>query len=221
MFSNSLCVIGACIALNSGAALAGSVDFHSDANSTTNAAWTGASLEGTIDYSHTSGSNGVLTFSLTNNSGASVGGFLTGIVFNIGSADANASASLSSASDNDFKDTGAEAANPFGMFDAGAALKANWSGGGKPSKGLGVGASMTLVFDIVASDASSLTAMSFLGDGSDIALRFRGLNNDASDKLQGTLNDPSLTVVPLPAPVLAGGAMLGLGLGVRGLRNRK
>ena len=62
--------------------------------------------------------------------------------------------------------------------------------------------------------------MSFLGDGDDIALRFRGLNNNASDKLLG-MEDPELNVVPLPAPVLAGGAMLGLGLGVRRFRGGK
>lgn len=62
--------------------------------------------------------------------------------------------------------------------------------------------------------------MSFMGDGDDIALRFRGLANGGSDKLLVTNEEPELNLVPLPAPVWAGGAMLGLGLGMRRLRNR-
>lgn len=215
-----LFVVGASVAMTAGVASADTVSFYADPNSTTNGTPTGVSLSGSIEYSSSSSSFGQLTFTLTNTTGSAVGGYLTGIVFNIDSADSGASASLASTSDSDFKDTGAEAANPFGMFDAGAALNANWSGGGNPSKGLGIGSTLTLIFDIMASDASSLSASSFFGDGSDIALRFRGLNNDGSDKLMGTPNDPELNVVPLPAPVLAGGMMLGLGLGVRRLRSR-
>ncbi len=220
MNTGTLCVLAATLAATAGVASADTVDFMSDSSSTTNSSWTGAEVTGSIEYSYTSGSNGVLTFSVTNTSDSSVGGFLTGLVFNIDSADSGASATLSSTTDSDFQNTGTEAANPFGTFDAGAALNANWTGGGNPSRGLGIGSSLTLVFNVMASDASSLTAMSFLGDGDDIALRFRGLNNDASDKLLG-MEDPELNVVPLPAPVLAGGAMLGLGLGVRRLRGGK
>lgn len=213
-------MLGVSLALCAGSVSADTVDFMSDSSSTTNSSWTGAEITGSIEYNYASGNNGVLTFSFTNTSDSSVGGFLTGLVFNINSADSGASATLSSTTDSDFLNTGTEAANPFGTFDAGAALNANWTGGGNPSRGLSIGSSLTLVFNVMASDASSLTAMSFLGDGDDIALRFRGLNNGASDKLLG-MEDPELNVVPLPAPVFAGGAMLGLGLGVRRLRNRK
>ncbi|MFG0245018.1 MAG: hypothetical protein ACF8MF_03085 [Phycisphaerales bacterium JB052] len=194
------------------------VSFFADPNSTTNGTPTGVSLNGTVEYSYTSGSVGQVVFSMTNTTSSSIGGFLTGMVFNIDSIDSGASATLSSTSDSDFKDTGAEAANPFGTYDAGAALKSNWTGGGNPSKGIGVGISSVFTFTVNASDAASLSAMSFIGDGSDIALRFRGLNNDGSDKLQVTTEDPALNVVPLPTSVWAGGAMLGLGLGVRRLR---
>jgi hypothetical protein len=160
----------------------------------------------------------MIVFSVTNTTSSSVGGFFTGLVFNIGSSDSSATASLSSTSDSDFLDTGVEAANPFGTYDAGAALKANWSGGGNPSKGIGAGLSGMFAFAITATDASSLSAMSFVGDGSDVALRFRGLANGQSDKL--LIEEPLLNIVPLPAPVLAGGAMLGLCLGARRLRAR-
>lgn len=218
MKTSTLCVTVAGLAMCTGAASADVVSFYADPGSTTNATPTGVSLNGTIEYNYTGGSVGEVIFSLTNTTSDSIGGFFTGLVFNINSADSGASATLSAASDSDFLDTGSEDANPFGIYDAGAAVDANWSGGGNPSKGIGAGLSAMFTFAISASDASSLSAMSFFGDGSDIALRFRGLNNDGSDKLLVMDEDPELNIVPLPAGVWAGGAMLGLGLGVRRLR---
>lgn len=194
------------------------VDFIADVNSTTNSSLTGVALSGSLDYNFTSGSIGQLVISLSNTSSTSVGGYLTGLVFNINSSDSSAYASLGSTISNSFKDTGAEAANPFGNFDAGAALGANWSGGGNPKGGIGAGESGSLTFTIFANDASMLNASSFLGDGNDIALRFRGLTDGGSDKLLVTTDTNQVNVVPLPAPVYAGGAMLGLGLVVRRLR---
>ncbi|MEZ6164900.1 MAG: hypothetical protein R3B67_10735 [Phycisphaerales bacterium] len=209
---------GAVLSLSGGAAFADMVSFCTDASTSTNSTPTGVSLDGTIEYTYTGGNSGQLVFSITNTTSSSIGGFFTGLVFNIGSSDSNATATLSATSDADFRDTGVEAANPFGIFDAGAALKANWSGGGNPTKGIGAGLSAMFTFSILASDASSLSAMDFLGDGDDIAIRFRGLVNGQSDKL--LVEEVPLNVVPLPAPALAGGAMLGLGLAARRLRAR-
>lgn len=209
---------GAVLSLSGGAALADMVSFCTDASTSTNTTATGASLDGSIEYTYTGGNSGQLIFSVTNTTDSSVGGFFTGLVFNIGSSDSGATATLSATSDADFRDTGVEAANPFGIFDAGAALKANWSGGGNPSKGIGAGLSAMFTFTILASDASSLSVMDFLGDGDDIAIRFRGLVNGQSDKL--LIEEPPLNIVPLPAPALAGGAMLGLCLASRRLRAR-
>lgn len=196
-----------------GHAMGDVVQIQSDPNSTTNSAATGASLSGSIEYNFTGGSTGQVVFTLTNDSVASLGGCLTGFVFNIDSSDSDASASLTLAGDVDFLDTGVEAANPFGTFDAGAALGADWSGGGNPNRGLAIGSMASFTFSVMASDASGLSAMSF----SDMALRFRGFANGGSDKLR-LGDDPELNVAPLPSTVLAGGAMLGLGLGVRRLR---
>ncbi len=207
------CVVVAGVFSLAGHAMGDVVNIYSDPNSTTNGSVTGAALSGSIEYNYAGESMGQVVFTLTNTSAATLGGCLTGFVFNIDSTDSNASASLTLAGDADFLDTGSEAAQPFGTFDAGAALGANWSGGGNPSGGLAIGSMASFTFSVMASDASALSAMSF----SDVALRFRGFANGGSDKLR-LGDDPELNVVPLPSSVLAGGAMLGLGLGVRRLR---
>ena len=182
---------------------------------------TGSSFTGSVDYAFNTGSMGTLTIILTNTTPESVGGYLTGFVFDIATADAGATVALSSATNANFLDTGAETASPFGDFDAGASLNANWAGGGNPSDGIpaimgmNAGTTETYVFDITASDAAALSAFSFLGDNGDwFAVRFRGLNDGGSDKLL-------ITVIPLPNAALAGIGMLGLGLGVRTIRRRR
>lgn len=208
----SMCLAAASVFVLSGFAMGDVVQIQSDASSTTNSSATGASLSGSIEYNFISGNTGQVVFTLTNTSTASLGGCLTGFVFNIDSMDGSASASLTNAGDADFLDTGVEAANPFGTFDAGAALGANWSGGGNPNRGLAIGSMASFTFSVMASDAAALSAMSF----TEMALRFRGFANGGSDKL--LIEEPALNVVPLPTAALAGGLMLGLGLGARRLR---
>ena len=92
---------------------------------------------------------------------------------------------------------------PFGQFDAGAALGANWSGGGSPLFGLAVGESGLFEFTITATDADLLSTANFYGAGDEFAVRFRGLDNGGSDKLV------------TPAPGTGALALLGLGLATR------
>lgn len=186
-------------------------------NSATSIESTGSQFTGSMNYVFNSGTTGTMTITLNNTTSSSVGGYLTGFVFDIASMDSSASATLSSTTNSNFLNTGSESAAPFGMFDAGAALGANWTGGGNPNGGIGAGLSAMFVFNISASDASSLTTMSFLGMGTDLAVRFRGLNNGGSDKIL-IQEQPPLNIVPLPTGVLAGAGMLGLGLGVRTVR---
>jgi len=190
-------------------------------DSSTSIGNTGSSFSGSINYAFDGGSLGTLTIILTNTTPESVGGYLTGFVFDIATADAGASVALSSATNANFLDTGPQTASPFGDFDAGAALNANWAGGGNPSDGIpaimgmNAGTTETFVFDITATDAATLSALSFLGDSGDwFAVRFRGLSNDGSDKLL-------ITIIPLPNAALAGFGLLGLGLGVRTIRRRR
>lgn len=196
-------LIACAVSMAAGIAHADTIAISGD--SSTSIESTGAAFLGSLEYTFSSGSDGILTVSLTNTSGAGVGGFLTGFVFNMDSADNAASISLSSASNASFLDTGIESASPFGTYDAGAALGANWTGGGSPSAGIGIGQSATFDFAIFASDASSLSASSFLTSGMDFAVRFRGLSNDGSDKL---------TTVPAPG-AMAVFAMSGLIAGRR------
>lgn len=169
---------------------------------------TGATFSGTIDYTFNGGSSGTVIISLTNDTPPAVGGFLTGFLFNINSADAARAAALTATTDADFLDTGSDSGAPFGSFDAGAALGGNWLGGGSPNPGLAVGASGTFTFAVTASDAGSLTASSFITGPNEFnfVVRFRGLAGDGSDK------------VPVPAPASA--ALLGLA-GLAASRRRR
>lgn len=169
---------------------------------------TGATFSGAIEYLSTGGGLGDLIISLANDTPVEVGGFLTGFVFNIDSADPAAAATLVSATNPNFLDTGGADALPFGFFDAGAALGGNWSGGGAPSGGIGPGAFGVFTFRVSASDADLLTASSFLSGPNefDFVVRFRGLADGGSDK------------VPVPTP----GALAALGIaGAFGARRRR
>jgi len=162
---------------------------------------TGATYSGTMDYQFTGDDMGTLFLTIANDTPEDVGGFLTGVVFNVNSNDDEAAAQLVLASDPDFLDTDEEAAPPFGTFDAGVALGANWSGGANPALGLGVGAEGVFEFKVTASDASSLMAIDFLGGSLDeigMVVRFRGLNDGGSDKVPN-----------VPAPGAAGLLALG------------
>jgi len=204
MREHGLCVFAsACIAIS--CAQADVVNFSGDLGGSTEA--TGADVTGSLSYVFGGGSSGSVTISLTNSSPAFVGGFLTGFVFNIDSSDSNASASLFSTTNANFLDTGNESAPPFGDFDAGAALGANWTGGGSPNGGVGIGQSATFVFSVTALDAGSLTASSFFNGPNeyDFVARFRGLTGGGSDKV------PLVPVIPgpmTPAAFGLGGLML-------------
>lgn len=141
-------------------------------------------------------SSGTLTVSLTNTSDPANGGFLTGFVFNFGSADPDASASLLSAS-HPFQYISDAMAPPFGTYDAGAALGGNWNGGGSPNAGIAVGETGTFQFSIDASDVGYLSAASFLGnpESPGFVVRFRGFDDGGSDKVPGT----PVTTIPAPA----------------------
>ncbi|MBX3380164.1 MAG: hypothetical protein KF805_08705 [Phycisphaeraceae bacterium] len=144
---------------------------------------------GSLNYTFQSGTTGLLQVTLTNTSPVAGGGFLTGFVFNIASADSQASATLTSASNSAFKNAPSQNAAPFGTFKAGAALGANWSGGGSPNGGIAVGSTANFTFTVSASDASALTSSSFAAasGGDDFAVRFKGFANGGSDKVLGAM----------------------------------
>lgn len=143
----------------------------------------GATLQYTLDGS----GNGILTIELLNASPADNGGFITGFVFNVESADPNAIIILQPGADYPFVPCAGKAP-PFGNnFDAGLALGGSWTGGGDPTMGIPAGMSGTFVFTVIASDAALLKASSF-GAGpyaADFAVRFRAFNDGGSDKVPG------------------------------------
>lgn len=172
---------------------------------------TGATFSGELAYTHIGGSVGELTITLTNDTPLGVGGRLTAIVFRFDTVDAFASTLLLSSTVSGMTDTGVVNGAPFGTFMGGAGTGGQFEGGGSPSNGLAIGASATFVWAINASDAGSLTDLSFINaaDQPSLVARFRGLADGGSDKVPGTL-------VPAPGSL----ALLGAGLLVAGRRRK-
>ncbi len=163
---------------------------------------------GSLTYDFIVGDLGVLTVDLTNTSDPGNGGWLTGFIFNIGSSDPDVAAPYTGGT-YPFEDAPGQNGAPYGNpFLAGAALGGNWLGGGFPGDGIGVGDSGSFSFDVLANDAGSLSASSFL-EGPyqfNFMVRFRGFLDGNSDK-----------VPAVPAP----GALALLGLGALGQRRRR
>ena len=136
---------------------------------------------------------GLLTIELTNMTDRSIGGHLTGFVFNIDSTDADARALLVKTNFAAFLDNPLEHASQFGTYDAGAALGAELSGRGNSSGGIGVFQKGVFQFHIEAADAAGLTALSFVSGPAahDFVVRFQGLSGGATD---------TVPIQGLPAP---------------------
>lgn len=197
-------VLGA--ALAAGGANAGMINiFQDDGNINGNPDVT---FDGTLEYVHNGGNSGTLNISLTNTTAMSVGGFITGFVFNAGGA--SVASSLSSTTNASFLNLVNPSAMPFGTpFLGGAALGANWEGGGNPSNGIAIGQTASFVFAITGADAGLLSSSAFLEGPFDFnfIVRFRGLADGGSSKAPAA-----------PAP---GAAALGaLALAVAGRRRR-
>jgi hypothetical protein len=192
-------IVVAGLACAAGVARADVIGFESDVFASTEQL---GAFEGTLSYNPALAE---LVISITNTTPASIGGYLTGIVFKIDSTDPGATATLISANV-PFQNTGSASAAPFGTFDAGAALGGNWLGGGSPNSGIAVGQTGVLTFSVSASDAASLTAMSFIGSSSEpgFVARFRGMSQGGSDKVPGVIPSPAGLAALAGAGVLAG-----------------
>jgi hypothetical protein len=182
---------------------------------------------GSVEYTYNTGDlSGNLAISLTN---TTVGKDLkiTGFVFN---SDVDGlSVVLTPNPTGSFDSLAGSAANPFGDFEFGAALGANWEGGGSPNDGIHVGDSLTFNFTVTSGtvDLSALDTMDFLTEsghdaesvtyaGQVLVVRFRG---DDSDKVP---SDTGGTPAPGPGLPLPSAALSGLGLlGCFGLTRRR
>jgi hypothetical protein len=188
---------------------------------TTNSTEGLGNFSGSFDYSFTNDTIGTIVVGLTNTSPVANGGYLTAFAFN-NPNNSITGATLSGTSSNfvlignqDFDNT--VDANPFGDFDMGSATsfkKPSWLGGGSPNTGIAVGGSETFTFSLTGSGLSGLTTQDFIdeltsspsGQNYWFAARFRGFENDGSDKV------PADTP-PVPEP----GTFLLLGSGLLGL----
>lgn len=207
------CRIGLCVIVAMIAAPAAADIIHFTADQDNSTEQTGVTFDGSIAYEFVGGSNGMITITITNTTDPSIGGFVTGFVFNIDSADSNAKATLDSSSNPNFVGIQNASASPFGIFDAGAAVSGNWEGGGSPDDGIAIGDTGEFAFSLNASDASSLSAISFLSGPNEFnfIVRMRGVGVDGEDS-------DKVPVVVTPAP----GALALLALaGVVGVRRRR
>ena len=177
---------------------------------------------GTLDYSFSSATAGTLQVNLTNSASTSAGGRLVAFVFNNPGnliTGVNLTAAPSAAWDEIGGTTfqNSISASPMGDFDIGASVTGEFLGGGSPNPGYLPGNSGSFTFSLTAaSGLNTLTTQSFISalntTGDFFAVRFRGFNNDGSDKVRGTLS-------PVPEPqflvLLSGGIAALLVINVR------
>ena len=142
---------------------------------------------GSVCYEFQGDGTGLLSITLKNRTDEEIGGFLTGFLFNINSDDPDASAEYQENAKYPDFEAASGSGEPFGDFDAGAALGGNFLGGGNPNGGVPVGAETTFEFIVTADDAETLTALDFLTGPNEynFIVRFRGMDESTagSDKV--------------------------------------
>lgn len=157
---------------------------------------------GSVTFTPSNATAGVLSVLLNNTSPAGNGGYITGLVVLNNANYAGIGVSLATTTDSDFTNTGTTtSASPFGDYRGGAGLGGSWLGGGSPTPGIGVGGSVTFTFNITGTGVGGFTASTFInpvGNNPQFLVRFRGFNNGGSDK------------VTVPTPGAA--ALAGIGL---------
>lgn len=168
---------------------------------------------GSLNYTFLGGTTGNLDVSLTNTTPSATGGYITAFMFRP-PPELGAFTSVLTASDYaDMTNLPAGASGaPFpGTWLGGAGTGGSWLSGGSPNGGVPIGATGHWSFTITGANASQLSSDSFVsGDNvSDpyaFIVRFRGMNDDGSDKV--------------PANQLPGPGAMAL-IGISGLMSRR
>jgi len=194
-------------------------------NTAASAGNTGSNFSGTLLYAaNAAGTAAMLTVDLLNTTPAGVGGFLTGFLMN-NPDETKITGITAYTTTTNFTQIGlsANGANgaPFGDFDFGAALDANWEGGGAPSAGLAPGSVGSFTFVFSGANLGTLTDQSFVsalsvgtGGGQFFVARFRGLIDGGSDKV------PAMAVPePGTSAMLLAGLVAMIGVGARRMRS--
>lgn len=181
------------------------------------------SFSGNLFYSPSDVHSATLTISLTNTSPADNGGYLTAFAFN-NPGNSITGVSLAIPPATSFRLLGSPgfqngiSASPYGSFDIGASISQNFLGGGNPQAGIAPGQSATFTFNFTGTNLDDLTWFNFTHEfssgGQFLLARFRGFDNNGSDKVPGFVSTPT-THTPIPSTmVLLGTALAGL-LGLR------
>lgn len=179
-------------------------------------------FSGEFTYTAADAGNATLVIELTNTSPLANGGYLTAFVFN-NPDDLITGASLAS-TDSDFTLLGGPgftddiSGAPNGQFDVGSSTGGSYTGSGAPSEGIAVGGTETFTFSFTGSGLDGLDEQSFVdelsvgpGDGEGVVwftARFRGFEDDGSDKVPGVPEEPPGSVIPEPMSLLLTGAGL-------------
>ncbi len=160
------------------------------------------SFTGSVTFTPSNATSGVLSVLLNNTSPLANGGYITGLVVLNNANYGSIGVALATTTDADFTNTGTTtSASPFGDYRGGAGLGGSWLGGGSPVPGIAVGGSVTFTFNITGTGVGGFTASTFItpvGNNPQFLVRFRGFNNGGSDK------------VTVPTPGAA--ALAGIGL---------
>jgi hypothetical protein len=154
-------------------------------------------------YNYVAGATtATLTADMTNTSPLANGGYITGFAFNTPN---NVNVTLTGGTNGAFLVQYSVSASPFGDFGIGVALGGNFLGGGSPLSGIPVGNTAEFLFTVTgtADTLAQLSASSFTGttssSGGEFSIvRFRGFNNQGSDKVPGQIVAGQITVTPEP-----------------------
>jgi hypothetical protein len=178
-----------------------------------------------LTYTSTSSNAATLNVLLTNTTAPALGGYLTALAFN-NPGDKIDGVSLST--DPDFIPVFSNnnvKAQPYGYFDIGAVfpyqnIQSCFQGNGGPTSGIGAGITRNFTFTFTGDDLDEINVLSFVnelshgagGGGSEFFIaRFKGFNDDDSDKVPGTVTPEPVTI-----------SLLGLGLaGLIGLEKKR
>ncbi|AGA25977.1 hypothetical protein [Singulisphaera acidiphila] len=185
---------------------------------------------GSLVVANQTSTTATLTITLTNTSPVANGGYLTAFVLNnpgnmiTGISLTSAPANFTLLGTPPFQD-GINGA-PNGQFDFGVSTGNGFEGGGSPSKGLAVGATGIFTFSLTGTNLSTLSPADFasalsggtgIGQGPEFFVaRFRGFNNNGSDKVPGTLS-----TVPEPSSLVSCGIAGVIGLSFAWCRRKK